>query len=547
MSSIFRFDAKVLGRGFGYDVRGKDGPDGNLTPELAHRTGRALGSRLPAGSRVFVTGDARLTTPVLISQLMKGYVEQGHNVVGVGTHTPTGIATWYIIQNKYNGSVVVSGSHNPVGDNGFKITQDGRAVYGRELSSLEELIANGVPDRPLGTLTVIPDIMPNFQLMLGRVFKPYKHQHRIILDCGDGIGGGIMEALQRNGAEVRGYNLAPNGAFPTYGMANPSKEVCTDPLCARVKEANSQLSQNEAKFIGMMLDGDGDRVAFVTEDGRVFHPEKNAALYYREYLRALKAGQVPEMYGNYMALDVRATRSTLAMIAREGGIGYYIQAGYPAHREWASSLIPSIGKQTVTRTSAEASGHFFEPSAFYGANGETYPEFAAALIDDGYFMGMRMMEIIDTYGCTLNELLDQIPSQPFLPETRAKIEAEHKLSVMATMPDAFRQLFTGQLKEQKSDVLIYGGLRIQHPDNGLILVDGVKALLTDGSSALVRASNTGNELSFLFEAPTYTRLAEVVSQVLSVLSPYAEPHPANLVLNELNKKFAQIKTLAAQE
>jgi phosphomannomutase len=139
----------------------------------------------------------------------------------------------------------------------------------------------------------------------------------------------------------------------------------------------------------------------------------------------------------------------------------------------------------------------------------------------------------------------EIPSLPFAPEKRAKVDGSKKFEVMAQMPDLFKQAFSGQLRPQKSEVIHFGNLRIQHPDNGLITVDGVKALLSDGASALTRASNTGDELSFIFEAPSYKRLAEVMSTVIGILKPFEKS--AGLDLAELVKQYEGIQVKAGQE
>ncbi len=536
---ILRYDAKILGRGFGYDIRGTDGRNGQLTRPFMYRLGRVLGSRLPVGSKVFVTGDARPSSSAFVKEVIKGYRESGIDVVTTPTYLPTGIATWYVVQNEFAGSVVISGSHNPAGQNGAKITEKGKALYGPALASLEEPIRNGNwrNAAPMGTLEVV-DVYPKFMSMLDQTFAAYRRPHKILLDAGDGIGGGMAEILTAKGAEVIGINLKPDGTFPTYGMANPSKDTCTDPLKQKVGILNRGVADPAEKFIGMMLDGDGDRVAFVTENGVLFEPEKMAAIYYRNYLRGLRAGNLSDIYGPHMALDVRATSSTTKMVAAEGGIGYYIQAGYPAHREWAGAIIPRIKKDKVTGTSAEASGHFFEPSAFYGPEGERYPAFGSALIDDGFFMGMRMMEILDSSSGTLDALMAEIPSLPFAPEKRAKIDNDKKFAVMEELGSILPKVFADRLLPQKSEPFKFGNLRIQEPDNGLITVDGVLAKMEDGS-ALVRASNTGAELSFIFEATSWKVLADIMKKTIDTLKPYEGT--ADLDLEKVIEQYEGIK------
>lgn len=122
-----------------YDVRGvvrdTKNPDGtitkaNLTPEVVNLIGKALGSRIPEGSTVVISGDHRESSKKLIDALVKGYTSTGVNVKVSYTPTPTGGNNWYLISNDLDGAVQVTGSHNPPEYNGLKISEGVTVLHG---------------------------------------------------------------------------------------------------------------------------------------------------------------------------------------------------------------------------------------------------------------------------------------------------------------------------------------------------------------------------------------------------------------------------------
>src|SRR5438876_5336028 len=114
-----------------YDVRGKVGSD--LTPEVFELVGRAYGTlvRRKGGRRVALGMDNRATSPPLKEAFGEGVLSTGLEMVDIGVnHTPLlyfATAHW-----KLDGGATVTGSHNPVSDNGVKMVHAGAAPLTEE-------------------------------------------------------------------------------------------------------------------------------------------------------------------------------------------------------------------------------------------------------------------------------------------------------------------------------------------------------------------------------------------------------------------------------
>ena len=102
-----------------YDMRGTFGVD--FTPEVVHQVGRAL-PRVVGGGKWLVGRDCRASSPVVHDELVKGLLEAGVEVVDLGLCT-TPMVYFYTAEEGFDGSVMITASHNPPSDNGLKVSK----------------------------------------------------------------------------------------------------------------------------------------------------------------------------------------------------------------------------------------------------------------------------------------------------------------------------------------------------------------------------------------------------------------------------------------
>ncbi len=107
-----------------YDIRGI--VDENLTPDIAHTIGLALGTRAHAQQieNFIVARDGRLSSPALSAALIKGLTKAGMHVIDIGAGSFRGFIFTACYYLNIGAGVMVTGSHNPKNYNGFKILLD---------------------------------------------------------------------------------------------------------------------------------------------------------------------------------------------------------------------------------------------------------------------------------------------------------------------------------------------------------------------------------------------------------------------------------------
>ena len=123
-----------------YDMRGTFGVDFDL--ETVYRVGRAL-PKVVGGGRWLVGRDARTTSEAIRNALVKGLEESGVEVTDIGMAT-TPMVYFFTAKEGFDGSVMVTASHNPPSDNGLKVSRKGGLPVGYDSGLKEvEAIVNG--------------------------------------------------------------------------------------------------------------------------------------------------------------------------------------------------------------------------------------------------------------------------------------------------------------------------------------------------------------------------------------------------------------------
>jgi len=249
---------------FGTDgVRGRVGQF-PITPEFAVKLGWAAGRVLAAKgtNRVLVGKDTRVSGYMLESALEAGLAAAGVGVDFLGPMPTPGIA--YLTRTfRAAAGIVISASHNPYYDNGIKFFADN----GHKLPDAVELEIERLLDEPmecviseeLGRAKRINDAAGRYIEFCKSVFPNEMTLEglHIVVDCAHGATYHIApNVLRELGAEVTEIGTQPNGL-------NINKDCGATHLTAlqnKVLETKADL--------GIALDGDGDRIMMVTENGR---------------------------------------------------------------------------------------------------------------------------------------------------------------------------------------------------------------------------------------------------------------------------------------
>ena len=121
-----------------YDMRGTFGKDFDL--DMVYRVGKAL-PQIVKGGKWRVGRDCRKTSEAVREALVKGLTEAGATVTDIGLCT-TPMVYYFTATDGYDGSVMITASHNPPADNGLKVSMKGALPvgYANGLNLVERMV-----------------------------------------------------------------------------------------------------------------------------------------------------------------------------------------------------------------------------------------------------------------------------------------------------------------------------------------------------------------------------------------------------------------------
>jgi phosphoglucosamine mutase len=232
-----------------------------LTPDLVLALGRAAGSVMAKDGVMIVGRDTRISGPMLQGALVAGLCSAGVNVLLAGI-VPTPAVAFLILDERAAAGAVISGSHNPIQDNGIKFfSNQGLKIPAAVEDQIESQMQSTEMELPsgsqVGSADVIEDALDRYlDHVLFSVAGSFESGIKIVLDCAFGAAWSAgPEAFKRAGAEVIAINALDDGNRINVdcGSTNLSE------LAERVVAERAQL--------GLAFDGDADRVLAVDEQG----------------------------------------------------------------------------------------------------------------------------------------------------------------------------------------------------------------------------------------------------------------------------------------
>ncbi len=251
----------------------------NLTPLDTVKFASAYGTWLKNNTenksklKVVVGRDARISGPMVHNLVINTLIGLGIDVIDLGLSTTPTVEVAVPLENA-DGGIIITASHNPKQWNALKLLNArGEFLNGTEgekiLEIAEEEEAFDFSDVDnLGEITLndaymdihIDEVL-NLPLVDIEAVKAAKF--KVVVDAVNSSGGIIIpKLLKLMGVEVVELYCEPNGHFPHN--PEPLKEHLTD---------ISKLVVKEKADLGIVVDPDVDRLAFVCEDGEMFGEE----------------------------------------------------------------------------------------------------------------------------------------------------------------------------------------------------------------------------------------------------------------------------------
>lgn len=441
-----------------YDIRGTY-PE-TINESIAYTIGRSYGSYLQEKynqTTCVVAHDNRLSSDALSSNLIKGITESGCNVIDYGLATTP--MNYYGRYLNHLFGIMVTASHNPKDDNGFKFSFDHLAnARGPQIYDFRDYTLKGIFKNGNGTITK-NDITEKYLEYMKDGIKFGPRKRKVVIDCGNGVTCTVARKIfSQFNIDFEIINEESDGTFPNH---HPDPAIAENmiQLQNKVKELHADL--------GIAYDGDGDRIGFVKEDGTLMSTEEFMIIIIRDIINKVQ--------NKTFLYDVKCSKALEDEIKKLGGKPLMYRTG--------ASYTEAKCKEDNIPFGGELSGHLFFRDK-------------VADIGSGIYASLRMCEILSRTNLSVSELCQGINKYYSTPEIKFPSPDDKKFNVIENIKK--------YCEEQKYPI---------------VTIDGVKTYFQTGW-ILVRASNTGPNITFRAEATTEQDLEKLKNFFTNLINQY---------------------------
>ena len=436
-----------------YDIRGIYGID--FTKEDVYKVGFFLPELLKT-DKVLVGRDVRVSSDEIHKALTLGITDAGADVYDLGLAT-TPMVYYFTAKHHFSASVQITASHNPKQYNGLKISAENASPVGYDtgLSELECMVKNEqvVPVSSKGKIVDYPS-KEEYISFLKSYITDFSNL-KMVIDCSNGMACLLVKSVLGDKHLYLNDNL--DGTFPSH-EPNPLE-------AENIVQLQQAVKQQQAD-IGIIFDGDADRVMFVDENANFISPDLMIAVLGHYFKKKNQMGNV--------LFDIRTSKSVEEYLIKLGFIPNIWKVG----RAFAALRL----RELDGIFGGELAGHYYFKDFFYS--------------DSGMLACVILLDIFADFkrkGLTVSQVIKQIVKYANSGEINFKIE--DKQAAMETIKNYFCTL------ESPIKIYDFDGYRIEFEDWWFN----------------IRPSNTEPYLRFLAEAKTQQMLVEKIEIVKQLL------------------------------
>ena len=444
-----------MGAFHAYDIRGVYNVD--FDKDTAYKVGYFLPELLDT-DKVLVGRDCRTSSDEIHEYLLKGLTDAGADVYDIGLST-TPMVYFGTASYGFKASVQITASHNPAEYNGMKVSRENALPVGFDngLGQIQEWILSGreCPAAEVRGQVHQMDIRKDYLAFLLK-YKGDWSGLKIAMDVSNGMASLFVRDI---------FGDQPSYIYEEMDGRFPNHEP--NPLVQKNVEALKALVAEKKADIGVIYDGDADRVMFVNENSRFVSPDLMIAVLGHYFLE--ERGEK-----GIVLQDIRSSKAVGEYLAPMGGEMHTWKVGraFAAHK--LRELDGVYG--------GELAGHYYFRDFFYSDSGIL----ASILI-------LNVVAKMKAQGISLSQLISRIERYQNSGEINYRIE--DKKGAM----DAVRDWFMAQ--EKATAYMDFDGYRVEFPHWWFN----------------IRPSNTEPYLRFICEADSAELLKEKVEKVNEII------------------------------
>ena len=445
-----------MGAFHAYDIRGVYNVD--FDKEIAYKVGYFL-PELRSADKVLVGRDCRTSSDEIHEYLVKGITDAGADVHDIGLST-TPMVYFGTARYGFGASVQITASHNPAEYNGMKVSRENALPVGLDngLGQIQEWILSGraCPVAEVRGKVHQMDIRKDYlEFLLG--YKGDYSGLKIAMDLSNGMASLYAHDIF---GDVPAYIFGElDGRFPNHEP---------NPLVQKNVESLKNLVRETGADVGVIYDGDADRVMFVDENGRFISPDLMIAVLGHYFLE--ERGEK-----GIVLQDIRSSKAVGEYLAPLGG----------EMRTWKVGRVFAAHKlrELDGVYGGELAGHYYFRVFFYSDSG-----LLASILILNVIAGMKAK------GISLSQLIAGI--EKYRNSGEINFRLEDKKGAMDAVRDHFMQT------EQATAYMDFDGYRVEFPQWWFN----------------IRPSNTEPYLRFICEAVSDELLDEKVATVRDILT-----------------------------
>lgn len=442
-----------------YDFRGIYNQD--FTLDTIYKFGYFL-PRLLKTDKILIGRDMRISSPDMFAALSNGITDSGADVYDMGL-TTTPMVYYFTAQHDFEGSVMITASHNPKEYNGLKVSRKGALPCGYDtgLGELETLIQNESVKIAEIKGKIIDYPVKDEYIAFLKTYQTDISNLKIAMDCSNGMGSILVKEI---------FGSLPTYIFDELDGTFPNHEA--NPLeMENIEDLQDLVHQTKAD-IGVIFDGDADRVMFVDEKGSFIPPDLLIAVmghYFNQHPKYKNGGLYIQ--------DIRTSKSVAEYLEKFNYTPYIWKVG----RAFAALKLREIDGIF----GGEFAGHYYLKDFYYSDSA-----MVASLIILKVFSDMKKE------GISVSQMIQKIATYCNTGEINFKINQK------AEAMEALKTHFSEQ--EDVKKFMDFDGYRIEFNDWWFN----------------VRPSNTEPYLRLLMEAKTQSLLDSKLQEAKSVINQF---------------------------
>lgn len=364
----------------------RDGPDAMNAAVVARATW-AVARVLGEPGLVIVGRDARHGSAAFATVTAEVLAAKGFSVLLLPGPVPTPVVAFAVRQTGAAAGVQITASHNPAGDNGYKVyLQGGIQIVSPTDRRIEAEMAAAPPPDEIPRAPVEPadtDLLERY-LERAAAVRRGTGSVRVALTPLHGVGGAAaVAALHRAGFDqvhTVGAQFAPDPDFPTVVFPNPEEPGATDLLLTLAEETRADVA--------IALDPDADRcaVGIPTPEGwRMLSGDETGWLLGDYILTHDRSGAA------VVASTVVSSRMLASIAAEHGATHVETLTGF----KWLARADAGVPGGTLVYAYEEAIGHCVDPDAVRDKDGISAAVLVCDLVATLRARGRSVPEVLD--------------------------------------------------------------------------------------------------------------------------------------------------------